>query len=278
MEGFRAPGMLLAVPLALAVDAAPVQYPPAEPGVSFDAVLRLPAAEPSAVYPYGDAAPQFAELWLPRGDADVPVVAFVHGGCWLNQYGIDHARPLATALAQDGFAVWNIEYRRLGDPGGGWPGSLEDIRAALTLLARLDLPRLDLSRLALAGHSAGGHLALLAASDLPGDLAAGAVLGLAPITDIAAYASGEGSCNRAAKQFLGPEPGAELLAAANPAARPAPPGTVLLMGREDAIVPYAIPALVPHTLVGVEAGHFDWIHPGTPAWQRFRRELGEVLQ
>lgn len=270
--------MLLALPLAIAVGASPVQYPPAEPGVSFEAVLNLPAGQPSAQYRYGDADPQFAELWLPQGEDDVPVLAFVHGGCWLNQYGIDHTRALATALAQDGFAVWNIEYRRLGDAGGGWPGSLQDIHAALALLERLDLPRLDLSRLALAGHSAGGHLVLLAAQALPGELAAGAVLGLAPITDIEAYASGEGSCNRAAAQFLGPEPGADLLAAANPAARPAPPGTMLFMGREDRIVPYAIPALSPHTLVGVEAGHFDWIHPGTPAWQRFRRELGEVLQ
>lgn len=270
--------MLLALPLALAVEANPVQYTPAEPGVSFDAVLRLPAGEPSAVYPYGDAEPQFAELWLPDGAGNAPVLAFVHGGCWLNQYGIDHSRPLATALARDGFAVWNIEYRRLGDEGGGWPGSLQDIQSAMALLEGLQHPRLDLSRLALAGHSAGGHLALLAARGLPGDLSAGAVLGLAPITDIEAYARGAGSCNRAAAQFLGPAPTAELLSAANPAARPSPPGTLLFMGREDPIVPYEIPRLAPHTLVGVEAGHFDWIHPGTPAWQRFRRELGEVLQ
>ncbi len=247
-------------------------YPPAEPGVSFDAVQALPASEPDAVFPYGEASPQFSELWLPPGEGPFPVLAFIHGGCWLNAYGIDHSRPLATALRDRGYAVWNIEYRRLGDEGGGWPGSLDDIRAALAALAALDESRLDLDRLALAGHSAGGHLALLAAGSPPAGLAPRGVFGLAPITDIAHYAKGEGGCNKAARQFLG-----EAGDAANPAMRPAPPGTVLLLGSEDRIVPYEAPFLQPQILVGMPAGHFDWIHPGTPAWDRFLAELTKVL-
>ena len=262
-----------AAPLAAA------DYPPVAPKVSFDAVLALPAGEPAQTIRYGDAEPQFAELWLPEDDAPAPVVAFIHGGCWLNAYGIDHSRALATALNQAGYAVWNIEYRRVGDPGGGWPGSLADIRAALTTLAGLDDARLDLSRLVLVGHSAGGQLALLVGQDPPAALAPRGVIGvigLAAITDMAAYVQGEGGCNQAGKQFLG-DAGAND-EAANPAMRPAPPGTVLLMGSEDRIVPYEIPALAPHTLVVLPAGHFDWIHPGTPAWDRFVQELNGVVE
>jgi acetyl esterase/lipase len=274
MEGLKVAGWLLGVLLSQLANATTIQYPPAAAGASFDAVQDLPAGEPQAVHRYGEAESQFAELWLPAGGDPAPVLVFIHGGCWLNQYDIGHSRALATALSQSGYAVWNIEYRRVGDVGGGWPGSLQDIRAALALLQSLGAPRLDLQRLALAGHSAGGHLALLAATSLPGSLEAQAVLGLAPITDIAAYARGEGSCNRAALDFLGP---GGPVAAANPASQAAPAGTVILLGRQDRIVPYQVPALEPHTLVGVEAGHFDWIHPGTPAWNRFLLELGRAL-
>lgn len=275
MEGIRICLCLAVLALSLTVAASPVKYADAAPGASFDAVRALAAGEPQAVHRYGEAAPQFAELWLPAGEGPVPVLAFVHGGCWLNQYGIDHARALATALAQAGYAVWNIEYRRLGDAGGGWPGSLDDVRAALGLLQTLEAPRLDLDRLVLAGHSAGGHLALLAAGSLPEGLVARSVIGLAPVTDIAAYAEGDGSCNAAAARFLAS--GADS-AAANPANTPAPAATTILLGSADRIIPYEIPALSPHTLVGVEAGHFDWIHPGTPAWGRFLLELGRTLE
>lgn len=262
--------LLLAAVVATATD-----YPPVAGNVSFDAILALPAGKPDETIRYGEAETQFAELWLPEGEAPAPTVVFIHGGCWLNAYGIGHSRALATALTWAGYAVWNIEYRRVGDPGGGWPGSFEDVQAALSALAGLDNARLDLTRLVFAGHSAGGHLALLAGQDPPADLSPRGVVGLAAITDMATYAQGEGGCNKAGKQFLG-EAGADD-DAANPSARPAPPGTVLLMGTGDRIVPYEIPSLTPHTLVGVPARHFDWIHPGTPAWRRFVLELARVM-
>lgn len=261
--------------LFTAIAAAAADYPPVAGKVSFDAVLELPASRPVETIRYGDAETQFAELWLPEGEAPAPTVAFIHGGCWLNAYGIDHSRALATALTWAGYAVWNIEYRRVGDPGGGWPGSFEDVQAALAKLAGTDHARVDLSRLVFAGHSAGGHLALLAGQDPPAGLSPLGVIGLAAITDMATYAEGEGGCNQAGKQFLGEAGVGDD--AANPSARPAPAGTVLLMGTEDRIVPYELPTLTPHTLVGVPAGHFDWIHPGTPAWHRFMMELGRVL-
>ena len=140
----------------------PRAYPDTESRVGFDAVISLPTGTPAAVHSYGPAPSQFAELWLPAGAIEpAPVVVFVHGGCWLSEYSIAHTHALATGLNLAGYAVWNIEYRRVGDPGGGWPGSLDDILAAITLLYQLQPDGVALQRLALAGHSAGGHLALL---------------------------------------------------------------------------------------------------------------------
>ncbi len=274
----RSQAGMLALLLALSVAAvAAPDYPPVEAGVEFSAVLALPVDDKPITLRYGEHAAQFVELSLP-GDLSrpPPVVAFVHGGCWLNQFDIGHSRALAAALNQAGYAVWNIEYRRLGDEGGGWPGSLEDILMALALLAVQEQVALDLERVALAGHSAGGHLVLLAAQQAGPGLSPRAVLGLAPITDISHYASGENSCNQAAAQFLDGLSEFQR-AAANPALEPAPPGTVLLYGNQDKIVPFEVPFLKPERLATLPAGHFDWLYPGTPAFTRFLAELKEAL-
>ena len=113
---------------------------------------------------YGAEESQFVELWLPPGrQSAAPVVVLVHGGCWLADYDIAHIRPLAAALAKNGFAVWAPEYRRVGESGGGWPGTFVDIANGIDALATYDEPLLDRERIVLAGHSAGGHLALWAA-------------------------------------------------------------------------------------------------------------------
>jgi acetyl esterase/lipase len=105
----------------------------------------------------------------------------IHGGSWQKRYGKLFTRGLAGDLRRRGWAVWNIEYRRVG-AGGGWPATFADVAAAIDHLAVLEEERLDLGRVTLLGHSAGGHLALWAAGrpNLPAG-APGALDGPPPV-------------------------------------------------------------------------------------------------
>ena len=135
-------------------------------------VLNLPVNAPDLRSAYGLDSLQFGELRLPEGKGLHPVVVIIHGGCWLNAYDLHLMAPMATALTQAGYATWNLEYRRVGDEGGGWPGTFLDIAAGLNHLKQLaSAYDLDLSRIVVIGHSAGGHLALWLAGQhqLPGD-------------------------------------------------------------------------------------------------------------
>ncbi|MGI8803921.1 MAG: alpha/beta hydrolase family protein [Solirubrobacteraceae bacterium] len=133
---------------------------PAEAHVSRGRLILDFLARPRACR-YGPHASQTADLHLPRAAGPHPVVVAVHGGSWGSKYGKVVMRGLAGEFSRRGWAVWNIEYRRLGG-GGGWPESFEDVAAAVDHLAGLDAP-LDLSRVVGLGHSAGGQLTLWAA-------------------------------------------------------------------------------------------------------------------
>jgi acetyl esterase/lipase len=118
---------------------------------------------------YGTDPLQFGELRLPSTKGPHPVAIVVHGGCWLAKIGnmderavaIDNMRPAAAALTDAGIATWNIEYRRLGHPGGGWPGTFLDVARAADFLRTLASENtLDLARVVAIGHSAGGHFAM----------------------------------------------------------------------------------------------------------------------
>jgi acetyl esterase/lipase len=110
---------------------------------------------------YGPHRSQRADLYLPLGAGPHPVMVAIHGGSWHRRYGKVVMRGLAGDLVRRGWAVWNIEYRRLGE-GGGWPATFEDVAAAIDKLAAIDAP-LQLDSVSVLGHSAGGHLALWAA-------------------------------------------------------------------------------------------------------------------
>lgn len=113
---------------------------------------------------YGTAPSQFGDLRLPGGPGPHPVAIVVHGGFWANAYDLELMMPICEGLARDGIATWNIEYRRLGEPGGGWPGTFQDVAGGSDHLRTLARKHgLDLRRVVTLGHSAGGQLALWAA-------------------------------------------------------------------------------------------------------------------
>ncbi|HLW89051.1 MAG TPA: alpha/beta hydrolase [Terriglobales bacterium] len=122
--------------------------------------------------PYGGDAFEFGELLVPEGQGKFPVAILLHGGCWSARIGpmpeaatsLALLRPLSAALARSGIASWNVEYRRLGNTGGGWPGTYDDVAAAADFLRVLSPERLDLTRVIAIGHSSGGQLALWLAS------------------------------------------------------------------------------------------------------------------
>lgn len=110
---------------------------------------------------YGNDPLQFGELRLPPGTGPHPVVVVIHGGFWRARYELEHIRPVCAALTAQGMATWSIEYRRIGNRRGGWPGTFEDVAAAADFVRELAPEHnLDLDRVITLGHSAGGHLAL----------------------------------------------------------------------------------------------------------------------
>lgn len=110
---------------------------------------------------YGPEPQHFGDLRLPEQHGPHPVVVAIHGGFWRAAYNLDYMGHICAALTAAGFATWNIEYRRLGNRGGGWPGTFQDVAQATDHLRQLAIRHtLDLTRVVTIGHSAGGHLAL----------------------------------------------------------------------------------------------------------------------
>jgi acetyl esterase/lipase len=164
---------------------------------------------------YGSDRSQRGDLYLPAGAGPHPVIVLIHGGSWRKRYSRIVMRALAGDLRRRGWAVWNIEYRRVG-AGGGWPATFADVAAAIDHLDRLH-PTLDLARVDVLGHSAGGHLALWAAgrervpSGAPGAIAGRPrvslrrAIALAGVCDLAgAYRDWHGGAVRA---LMGGSPG-----------------------------------------------------------------------
>ena len=134
-------------------------------------LLGRPLPAPSEKIAYGPDPMQFGELWIPDGKGPFPVVLMVHGGCWLSGVAkLSIMNYAADDLRQRGIAVWNIEYRGVDRPGGGYPGTFQDVAAGADALATIaPAHHLRLDRVVALGHSAGGHfvLWLAARSRLP---------------------------------------------------------------------------------------------------------------
>src|SRR4051794_8801364 len=151
--------MLRPVVIALAA-ALTISATPAPKLESFTDLLAKPREQADARIAYGSDPNQFGDLWVPAGKGPFPVVVLIHGGCWQAALpGTILMDYMAADLRAKGVAVWNLEYRRLGQAGGGYPGTFLDVAAGVDKLRNLAKARnLDLSRVVVAGHSAGGHL------------------------------------------------------------------------------------------------------------------------
>ena len=118
---------------------------------------------------YGADPNQFIDLRLPSDKSKAhPLVINIHGGFWRAKYGLEHAGHLCAAFTSQGFVSANLEYRRVGNVGGAWPGTFEDIRSAYKfLIQNAHKYHVDPERVVIIGHSAGGQLALCLAAHEP---------------------------------------------------------------------------------------------------------------
>lgn len=166
-------------------------------------LLNLAAPPVDARLAYGPHVCQFGELRVGRGERRDVIVMNIHGGFWRNRYDLSHAGHFCAALSNRGLTTWNIEYRRVGDDGGGWPGSMEDVRLACGFVPELEAKYgLQLEKVIVAGHSAGGQLALCLAAQEP---SVRSVISLAGVVDLQ-RASELHLSSDAVAEFLGGSP------------------------------------------------------------------------
>ncbi|WP_020494921.1 alpha/beta hydrolase family protein [Sciscionella marina] len=246
-----------------------------------DPATRGPVPEPDFLLAYGPGPERVAEVRLPEGTGPAPLVLVLHGGYWRAKHDRGYLGPLCAELTARGYLTANVEYHRSGQPDGGWPGTAEDVRAAVHVLPALieeAAPGRTGAGTVLLGHSAGGHLALLAAHEgITG------ILALAAVSDLAETAR-QRLDEGAAQEFMGGEPAQlpEAYAAADPL-RQGPPGarTVLVHGDADDRVPHAFSARYAerfgvHLRTVPGADHFDLVAPGSPGFAAVVEALAEV--
>lgn len=264
----------------------------------------MPSRPPTARIAYGTDSLQFGDLRIPEGKGPFPVAIIIHGGCWLARFAtLTIMSPLADALAKDGIATWNIEYRRNDHPGGGWPGSFLDVANGVDLRALARTYPLDTTRVAITGHSAGAHLALWAAGrtrirrESPiatsAPLKPAVTVPLGGPGDIAEIVTREkGICGRppSASGIMGglPDQVPDNYRDGSPLSLlPLGVRQVLISGEKDGVMPQAVweawiakarAAGDPATLLVVSGGHFELLAPDHESGRTVRRTIAELLR
>jgi acetyl esterase/lipase len=235
---------------------------------------------------YGSDEHQFGDLRVPRGSGPFPAAMFVHGGFWRAKYDLGHAGFVCAALTKAGFATWNLEYRRVGNPDGGWPGSFEDVTAGYQFLKQLTTKYpIDAKRIIVLGHSAGGQLALALAAHhntMRAVVSLAGVLNLRRAWDL--HLS-----NDAVAEFLGgpPERVPDHYHEASPAELDIHCKQLLIHGSEDDIVPVAMSRDYAkqkkqktedvNLLEIPKAGHFEIVDPESKVWPQVEKAIPGLL-
>ena len=276
-----------------------------QPLLTWPDLVGRPRPAPDATIAYGADPLQKADVWLPAGKGPFPTVLMVHGGCWTTSIADRSLMDwIAEDLRKEGIAVWNIDYRGVDRPGGGYPGTfLDAAMASDALAANAGRFNLDTRHIVAVGHSAGGHLALWLAArpKLPGDsplrtaqpLPIAHVISLGGLPDLeATAASPDNGCGtEVVAQLVGtPSPARPDVYRDTSVPRLLPIGVPqdLVNGREDLIIPIrlatgyeararkagdkAVLHIVPAT------GHVELVAPGTAAWAETKRLIHAALK
>ncbi len=267
--------------------------------VSFADIQKLPKPPADHRLAYGDDPLQFGELRLPKTKGKHPVVVVVHGGCWFAEYDLHHLAAFSDALTKLGVATWTIEYRRIGDKGGAWPGTFQDVAKGTDYLREVAKKYpLNLRRVVVIGHSAGGQLALWLAArkNLPKTselysahpLPLVGVVSLAGISDLKKYRP---NCDESVTKLLGGSPAefADRYQQTSPIELlPLKVPTILMHGKQDRIVPIELGREFQQsakrkgddvTLLTLDTtGHFDWISPVAPVWEIVTTSVRSLLK
>ena len=251
-----------------------------------DDILSLAPPPADLRVAYGGDANQFVDLRLPKTKGPHALVINMHGGFWRAKYDLGHAGHSCAALTAGGIATANVEYRRVGNAGGGWPGTFADIRAAYQfLLQSARQYEFDARRVVVMGHSAGGQLGLCLAAHESG---VKGVVSLAGVVDLQrAYALH--LSHDAVVEFLGGTPTdmEDHYREADPMKLKIAARQWLVHGEADDIVPPTFSK----NYVGAKrkmkedaclveiagAGHFDVIDPRAGAWKDVKRAVMAAL-
>lgn len=255
--------------------------------ISSEDILSLEPPKADARVAYGNDANQFVDLRLPRGKGPHALAICLHGGYWRAKYDLGYFGHLCAGLTAKGVASANVEYRRVGNAGGGWPGTFADIRAAYQFLMQ-SAPQysFDKGRAIVLGHSAGGQLALCLAAH---EKELAAAISLAGVLDLQRAWELHLS-NDAVVEFLGGKPAevADHYREADPMKLAIRARQFVVHGAGDDVVPPAISRDYVSAkkknkedvrLVEVaEAGHFDIVDPRSKAWGEVEKVVAEAAR
>jgi acetyl esterase/lipase len=256
--------------------------------MSSDDILTAPPPPADTRLRYGSDPNQFGDLRVPKSKGPFPIVMNIHGGFWRAKYDLAHAGHLCATLTAMGVATWNLEYRRVGNEGGGWPGTFEDIVNGYRFISQnANRHNLDSGRMAVTGHSAGGQLALCLAAH---ETAVKNVVSLAGVVDLQ-QAWELHLSNNAVVDFLGGKPDEvpEHYHEADPMQLKIPKAVQwLIHGLRDDIVPANFSRAYvqqkkargedAHLLEIATATHFDLIDPRSVAWPKVEQTILHLIQ